>query len=138
MDTVSLELAFSRLGAQVAGRRPLCATAQDGSLVLVCQSSGFSRPDSGVLRYSSRLSQTVAGRAQTEALRVGLNSATTTGLPVRLIIQTPGTGRAAARVHMRADLVGSVAEFDGDAFSVDFVRLPVAEPDPPPRRRRKR
>ncbi|HMA12460.1 MAG TPA: hypothetical protein VKO83_11265 [Steroidobacteraceae bacterium] len=137
MDTVSLDLAFSRLGAQVAGRRPLCATAQDGSLVMVCQSSGFSRPDAGVLRYSARLSQTVAGRAQIEALRVGLNSATTSRIPVRLIIQTPASGRAAARVHMRADLVGSVADFDGDAFSVDFVRLPVEEPEPPLRRRKR-
>jgi hypothetical protein len=39
---------------------------------------------------------------------------------------------------MRADLVGSVAEFDGDAYCVDFVRIQVDEPEPPPRSRRKR
>ena len=58
--------------------------------------------------------------------------------PVKLIIQTPAAGRIPARVHTRADLVGNIAGFDGDAFSVDFVRLPVEEPDPPPRGRRKR
>ena len=137
MDNVTLGLAFARLGAQVAGRRPLCATAQDGSLVLVCQSSGFSRPDSNVLRYSASLSQTTAGRAQIEALREGLVAATSAGTPVRLIIQTPSTGRFPSRVHMRADLVGSVAGFDGDAYSVDFVRMSGEQPDPPPRTRRK-
>lgn len=138
MDTVSLDVAFSRLGAQVAGRRPLCATAGDGSLVLVCQSSGFTRPDAGVLRYSARLSESTAGRMQVEALRAGLGSATTARTPVRLIIQTAAAGRIPARIHMRADLVGSVSEFDGDAYSVDFVRPPVEEPEPAPRGKRKR
>jgi len=137
METVSLDIAFARLGAQVEGRRPLCATAQDGSLVLVCQSSGFSRPDSGVLRYSASLSTTTAGRSQIAALRLGLDSATASRTPVRLIIQTPAAGRAPARVHMRADLVGSVSGFDGDAYSVDFVRPQVEEPTPPPRKRKR-
>lgn len=139
MDTVSLDLAFSRLGADVAGRhRPLCATAQDGSLVLVCQSSGFSRPGAGVLRYSARLSMTSARPSQIAALRLGLDSASAGQTPVRLIIHTAGTDGASGRVHLRADLVGSVAVFDGDAYSVDFVRLQAAEPEAPPRTRRKR
>jgi hypothetical protein len=138
MDTVSLEQAFSRLGVQIAGRRPLCATTGDGSLVLVCQSSGFSRPNAGVLRYSSVLSQTGAGRSHVEELRVGLAAASAEQSPVRLIIQTPGAGRIPARVHLRADLIGSVSGFDGDAYSVDFVRPQVQEPVTPARKRRKR
>ena len=139
MDTVPLDLAFSRHGADVSGRqRPLCATAQDGSLVMVCQSSGFSRPSTGVLRYSGKLSSSTARRSQLEALRLGLGAASTAQTPVRLIIQTPAVGRTSSRVHMRADLVGSVAEFDGDAYCVDFVRILVDEPEPPPRSRRKR
>jgi hypothetical protein len=138
MDTVSLEQAFSRLGVQIAGRRPLCGTAGDGSLVLVCQSSGFSRPNPGVLRYSSVLSQTDAGRSHVEELRVGLTAASAGQSPVRLIIQTPGAGRIPARVHLRTDLVGSVSGFDGDAYSVDFVRPPVPQPETPARSRRKR
>ena len=138
MDTVSLEQAFSRLGAQIAGRRPLCATADDGSLVLVCQSSGFTRPNPGVLRYSSVLSQTDAGRSHVEELRVRLAAASAGQSAVRLIIQTPGAGRIPARVHLRADLIGSVSGFDGDAYSVDFVRPPVPQPEAAPRSRRKR
>lgn len=138
MDAVSLEQAFSRLGAQIAGRRPLCATAHDGSLVLVCRSSGFSRPNPGVLRYSSVLSQTDAGRSHVEELRVGLAAASAGQSPVRLIIQTPAAGRMPARVHTRADLVGTISGFDGDAYSVDFVRPPVPQPESPPRTRRKR
>ena len=138
MDAVSLELAFSRLGAQITGRRALCATALDGSLVMVCQSSGFSRPDIGVLRYSAKLSDSTAGRQHVEALRAGLDAANASRTPVKLIIQTPAAGTIPARVHTRADLVGSIAGFDGNAYSVDFVRLPVEEPEPPPRGRRRR
>lgn len=139
MDIVSLDLAFSRLGADVVGKkRPLCATARDGSLVLVCQSSGFSRPGAGVLRYSARLSLACARPSQIETLRLGLDAAMTGRIPVRLIIQTAGVDGASGRIHMRADLVGSVAEFDGDAYSVDFVRPVVAELAPAPRVRRKR
>lgn len=137
METVSLDVAFARLGAHVEGRRPLCATARDGSLVLVCQSSGFSRPDSGVLRYSASLSKTTAGRSQIEALRLGLGAAASSRAPVRLIIQTPAAGRVPARVHLRADLVGSISGFDGDAYCVDFVRPHAEELEPAPRRRKR-
>ncbi len=139
MDSVSVDIAFSRLGADRAGQqRPLSGVAQDGSLVLVCQSAGFSRPDAGVLRYSAKLTETIARAAQIEALRQGLDAANTARTPIRMIVKTPGIRGASARYHVRTDLVGSVAEFDGDAYSVDFVRLLDEEPEPPPQRRRKR
>jgi hypothetical protein len=139
MDTIPLDLAFTRLGAVIPeGQRALCATAQDGSLVLVCQASGFSRPRTGVLRYSAKLSLLTAPRTRIDALRVGLDAASSGSTPVRLIIHTPGVNGAARRVHMRADLVGSVTAFDGDAYSVDFVRMAEEVESPPPRGRRKR
>jgi hypothetical protein len=139
MDKVSIDVAFARYGADITGRqRALSAVAQDGSLVLVCLSSGFSRPDAGVLRYTAKLSQTVAGRAELDALRVGLDAAMAAATPVRLIIKTQGVAGASARIHMRADLVGSVTSFDGDVFSVDFVRLVEQEAEPSPRRRNRR
>ncbi len=140
MHTVSIDLAFSRLGASPPrGQRPLCATAQDGSLVLVCQSSGFTRPNVGVLRYSAKLSLITSGRPQIEALRLGLGAASSGGTPVRLIIRTRDLAGTSSTVHMRSDLVGSVTAFDGDAYSVDFVRLVDEEPAPAPSRgRRKR
>jgi hypothetical protein len=139
MDSTSLDVAFSRLGADVAGRgRPQWANARDGSLVLVCQSSGFTRPSAGVLRYSAQLSLTRVGLTQIPGLRVSLGAALTGSTPVRLIIQTPAAGRVSGRVHVRADLVGSITSFDGDTYSVDFVR-PVPIEDPAPvRTRRKR
>jgi len=139
MNTVPLDLAFSRFGASVtAGQRPLCATAQDGSLVLVCLSSGFSRPGPSVLRYSGKLSLTLARASQIEALRLSLDAALAGPTAVRLIIRTPRMNGAPAAVHMREDLVGSVTAFDGDDYKVDFVRLPVDDPSPPSRGRHKR
>ncbi len=139
MGTVSLDIAFARLGAGGGRRqRTLWATAQDGSLVLVCQSSSFSRPRAGVMRYSARLSLLPTRPSQLEALRLGLDAARAGDTPVRLIIQTAGAAGASSRIHIREDLVGSVVEFDGDAYSVDFVRLAAAEPEPAPRSRRKR
>lgn len=138
MDIVPLELAFLRFGVDVQGRqRLMSATAQDGSLVLVCQSSGFSRPGPGVLRYSSRLSLIPGRMAQVKLLREGLSAASADGKPVRLIIQTAGPGGGSARVHTRADLVGSVTEFDGDAYSVDFQRVEEDEPEPVQRKGRR-
>lgn len=139
MNTVPLNLAFSRFGAHVtAGKRPLCATAQDGSLVLVCLSSGFSRPGPAVLRYSAKLSRIVAGGSQIEALRLGLDAAFSGRTAVRLIVRTASVDGSPAAVHMRADLVGSVTVFDGDAYSVDFVRHSVDDPEALSRGRRKR
>lgn len=137
MDSVPLDLAFSRLGADIPRGRPLCATAKDGSLVLVCHSSGFNRPGAGVLRYSAVLSQMAGVRAHIAALRKSLDAASTAGTPIRLIIQTP-SGGASSRIHTRADLVGSISAFDGDAYSVDFVRVVEQEPEPAPRSRRRR
>lgn len=139
MNTVPLDLAFSRFGANVtAGKRPLCATAQDGSLVLVCLPSGFSRQGPSVLRYSAKLSLILGRGTQIQALRLGLDAAFAARTAVRLIIRTPSMNGVPAAVHMRPDLVGSVTAFDGDAYSVDFVRLPVEAPEPPSRRRKRR
>jgi hypothetical protein len=138
MDTVSLNLAFSRLGADVPRGRPLCAIAKDGSLVLVCQSSGFNRPSAGVLRYSAVLSLMPGVRAHIAALQKSLDAASAALTPIRLIIQTASANGASSRIHTREDLVGRVIAFDGDAYSVDFVRIVVEEPEPPPRGRRKR
>jgi hypothetical protein len=138
MDTVSLDLAFSRLGADCTGRqRPLCATAQDGSLVLVCQSTGFSRPGIGILRYSAQLSLISGRRTQVQGLRQSLEAAHSGGTPIRLIIQTPASGRISTRNHVRTDLTGSITAFDGDAYSVDFVRIVAEEPEPASTRRKR-
>jgi hypothetical protein len=139
MDIVPLDLAFLRFGADCAGRqRLMSATAQDGSLVLVCQSAGFTRPGTGVLRYSAQLSLISGRRPQVQALRQGLEAAHSSGAAVRLIIQTPGDGRTSTRHHVRADLTGRITAFDGDSYSVDFVREEVEAPEVEVRTKRKR
>ena len=139
MNTVPLDLAFSRFGADVAaGKRPLCATAKDGSLVLVCLSSGFSRPRASVLRYSAQLSLISGRGSQIEVLRLSLDAALSGRTAVRLIIRTPSANGIPAAIHVRADLIGSVIEFDGDAYKVDFVRPQLDDPSVPSRARHKR
>jgi hypothetical protein len=76
--------------------------------------------------------------SQVRALRLELQAASTEGTAVRLIIQTPGEGGGSAQAHAREDLVGSVTAFDGDAYVVDFARLPTTAPEPVRRVRRKR
>jgi hypothetical protein len=92
------------------------------------------------MRYSATLSLLAAPRTQVEALRLSLVAATAGETPVRLIIQTRAADGSPGKIHTRADLVGSVSAFDGDAYSVDFTRLEEEEePEPPPTRgRRKR
>lgn len=142
MNAVTLDLAYARLGVELPQRkRPLCATAQDGSLVLVCQSAGFSRPSAGVLRYSAALSRITAPRVHIGALRTSLEAASAAGTPIRLIVQTLKFDGRSNRVHSRADLVGSIQAFDGDAYSVDFVRIAAEEAESSPQslpKRRKR
>lgn len=129
MDHISIGQAFACFGADAAGRqRLLSATAGDGSLVLVCQSSGFSRPGIGVLRYTDQLPASKASPSRYTMLRTHLSDALSAGTDVRLIIQTIGTGRTSSRIHARPDLVGKVTGFDGNEYVVDFSR-----PPPPPR-----
>jgi hypothetical protein len=141
MNSIPLELAYARLGVSLTGsRRPLCAMAADGTLVMVCQSTGFNRPGPGVMRYSATLSLLTSPRSQVEALRASLAAAVAAETQVRLIVQTRAADGSAGTIHTRADLIGNVSAFDGDAFSVDFSRMEVEEeedPDPPKRGRRR-
>jgi hypothetical protein len=136
IDSVSMERAFASFGADSAGRRrPLSGVAEDGSLVLVCRSDGFTRPGVGVLRYTAQLSAETAAIPQVSKLRTQLTNALSAGTEVRLVIETLATERTAGRVHVRPDLPGKVATFDGDAYVVDFSRPPP--PPPPPKNRRR-
>jgi hypothetical protein len=137
VQNLSLDTAFARRGAQGSSRqRSLSGAAADGSLVLVCQSVGFSRPNLGILRYQGMLSNLKAGPARITLLREQLKNAQTESTDIRPIILTPVVGRSSFSVHVRADLFGKVTEFDGDTYTVDFSRPPP--PEAPPRVRRKR
>jgi hypothetical protein len=60
-------------------------------------------------------------------------------LPVRMIVtsRTEEKGGTRSRTcHVRPDLIGTVVEFDGDHFIVDFKRLEQADPAATSRRRK--
>ncbi|MEO6078374.1 MAG: hypothetical protein ABIQ86_01155 [Steroidobacteraceae bacterium] len=138
MENLSLEVAFARYGAQAINKqRSLSALATDGSLVLSCESLHFSRPGIGILRYSRRLSELADTKARVTDLRTQLTAALDAGTTVRPVVITAPKGLAKRVIHVRSDLEGRVVEFDGDSFSVDFTR-PVAPPDEPKPKRRKR
>ena len=64
-----------------------------------------------------------------------LNDRNELSYQVRLVIETVATEKTAGRIHVRPDLPGKVATFDGDAYVVDFARPP---PPPPPAKNRRR
>jgi hypothetical protein len=93
------------------------------------------RPSVGVLRYTAQLSTETAAIALVSKLRTQLTDALSAGTEVRLVIETVATEKTAGRIHVRPDLPGKVATFDGDAYVVDFARPP---PPPPPAKNRRR
>jgi hypothetical protein len=137
---LSLVDAFGRFGAKPASRlKSLSAMAADGALVLNCSGAYFGHPSRGVLRYEDRLSRDPAASKDAGLLGQHLTIARDGGLPVRMIVTSRAEdkgGTSSRTCHVRPDLVGTVVEFDGDHFIVDFKRL---EEDPlaVPARRRK-
>ena len=135
---LSLSDAFARFGAKPSNRlRSLSAMAADGALVLNCFLAYFGHPARGVLRYEDRLSRQSPGGSDTELLGQHLTLAHTGALPVRMVVSS----RAAADTggsscHVRPDLIGKVAAFDGDHFIVDFTRREGTRPAADGARRR--
>jgi hypothetical protein len=129
---LSLSDAFARFGAKPSNRlRGLSAMAADGALVLNCFLAYFGHPARGVLRYEDRLSRQSAGGSDTELLGRHLTLAHAGELPVRMVVSSravEGNGSSSSACHVRTDLIGKVAEFDGDHFIVDFTRREVMRP----------
>jgi hypothetical protein len=129
---LSLSDAFAKFGAKPTNRvRGLSAMAADGALVLNCSLAYFGHPSRGVLRYEDRLSRQSPGCSDTELLGRHLTLAHAGALPVRMVVSSrakESNGNLSASCHVRPDLVGRVAEFDGDHFIVDFTRREVMRP----------
>ncbi len=136
---LSLRDAFARFGAKPKNRlQGLSAMAADGALVLNCSYAYFRHPTRGVLRYEDRLSRQTSGASEAELLGRHLTLAQTGALPVRMVVSSREADKSAGATpgcHVRLDLVGKVAEFDGDHFVVDFTRPDTFRPDAPARRR---
>jgi hypothetical protein len=129
---LSLSDAFAKFGAKPSNRvRGLSAMAADGALVLNCALAHFGHPSRGVLRYEDRLSRQSPGCSDTELLGRHLTLAHAGALPVRMVVSSrtnESKGNLGPSCHVRPDLVGRVAEFDGDHFIVDFTRREVMRP----------
>ena len=99
--------------------------ASDGALVLNCSLAHFGHPRRGVLRYEDRLSRQSPGSSITQLLGRHLTLARAGALPVRMVVSSreeADGGGGDSGCHVRPDLIGKVAEFDGDHFVVDFIR----------------
>ena len=136
---LSLRDAFARFGGKPSNRlRGLSAIAADGALVLNCSHAHFRHPSRGVLRYEDRLSRQSPGSSDAELLGQHLTLALAGDLPVRMVVSPRADDKnvgGGAGCHVRPDLIGKVAEFDGDHFVVDFTRAEVIRPEASGRRR---
>ena len=120
--------AFKSYGAVLKNfRRDVSAIATDGALVVSCWDKAFRKAENA-MRYQDHLSKwgddNAAGR---DLLSGHLAQAVQQSLPVRLVIAhrapvAEGSKARAEYFHVRPDLVGRIADFDGDCFSIDFTR----------------
>jgi hypothetical protein len=136
---LTLRDAFARFGAKLGDRlRGVSAMAADGALVLNCSHAHFAHPSRGVLRYEDSLSRQSLGSVNTELLGEHLALAHVGALPVRMVVSTRAdekSGGSSSSCHVRPDLIGKVAAFDGDHFVVDFTRTQAIRPEASGRRK---
>jgi hypothetical protein len=94
-------------------------------MILACRTGLFRHPERGVLRYEDRLSRDAERPAEMRSLREHLIQARDGNLPICMVVLTPRLetdGKVGQNIHVRADLVGKLFEFDGDRYIVDFTR----------------
>ena len=123
---LSLVDAFGRFNAKPSSRlASLSAIAADGALVLTCSHAHFGHPSPGVLRYEDRLSRESATSKENQLLAQHLTLARDGDLPIRMVVMSVAEAKSGGRsrsFHVRPDLTGKIAKFDGDHFIVDFTR----------------
>lgn len=126
---------FAIYGAKLPNPQwAVSAIARDGSLVLSCWSVYFSRPGPTILRYTDRLSRWAGNEAGNRLLRSHIEEAFSSRRPVKLVIATPsdrrvvddGSDASALKkiFHVKPEVTGVVASFDGDEYVIDFKRNP--------------
>lgn len=126
MVNLNLVDAFAKYGGKPANRlHSLSAMAADGAMILGCAASRFGHPQPGVLRYEDKLSRDTSRTVESAALSSHLSLARDGKLPVRMIViaeKKRPDGPDGREIHVRSDLIGSVVQFDGDHYIIDFVR----------------
>ena len=131
MAKLNLSTAFARYGAKLTNPQwAVSAISDQNELVMSCWKD-YLKPVDGVLRYVDTLSRWEHNKPGNNLLREHLERAISEGLVVRLVMAsatdmfTVNSGKSAAGIansfSVREDLVGSVTNFDGDEFVIEFV-----------------
>ncbi|MBL8279058.1 MAG: hypothetical protein JNL93_20350 [Pelomonas sp.] len=125
--------AFAKFHAKPANQMwAVSALADDGALVISCWAHLCKPSGKGVLAYSDYLSRWGNNELGAKLLKAHLADAIARGLPVRMVVATTtetefvDQGNDASKVkktfHVREDVVGRVAFFDGDHYIIEFRR----------------
>lgn len=125
--------AFAKFGAKPLNPMwAVSAIADDGALVISCWAHLCKRGGKGVLLYTDCLSRWGGNELGGNLLKSHLAQAVAGNLTVRMVVATTAEteavdqGRDASKVkkifHVREDVVGRVASFDGDNYTLEFRR----------------
>ena len=126
--------AFSRYKAKLQNERwAFSALSDDGSIVISCWEHLLKPFGKGVLRYTDTLSRRKNRKLGLPLLVEHLKLAQQDGRRFRLVItyteetdvvdEGRGAGSIKKDFEVRPDLIGTLTEFDGDRFVIDFRRL---------------
>lgn len=127
--------AFAKFGAvPVNPMWAVSAIADDGALVISCWAHLCKPGGKGVLVYADCLSRWSGNEMGCNLLRSHLRQAISGSLPVRMVVATTtevesvNSGNDASKVkktfHVREEIVGHVATFDGDNYAIEYRRAP--------------
>ena len=131
MAKLSFSECFAKYGAKLTNPMwAVSAQAADGSIVISCWSNYFSRPDKETLRYTDKLSRWEGNALGNKLLRDHLLLAQADSLPIHLIVATAQNTLAldqgwdainiSKTFHIKPQLIGQLASFDGDQFIIDY------------------
>jgi len=121
--------AFSKFGAKLDNPRwAVSAIANDGAIGISGWANYFKSGGKGRLLYVDSLSRWVGNELGNKLLNTHLSKAFEEDLPVRMVVATaehpeaverePDASKIKKSFHARDDLVGRIAEFDGDRFVI--------------------
>lgn len=136
MRPLNLTTAFNRHGAKLANPQwAVSAMNNKGELVVSCWSHYFTARD-GKLVYTDRLSRWSGNTPGNNLFRKHLDAAIADKLPVRMVKATTSdpdlvdsggdASEAKNTFSVRKDVIGRVTSFDGDNFTIEFVRDELA------------
>jgi len=133
MATLLFTEAFKLFGAKLVNPQwAYSAIAEDGALVISCWSHKL-KLKNRVLTYTDRLSRWKLNPPGKNLLIEHLTKARDESLPVRLVVATTNQpdvvdrGEEASTIqktfHVKKNVVGKIALFDGDKFVIEFREL---------------